>query len=218
MATTKRQRQKEARRQKMEAMQKKNKRRQSLRRGVIALVVAILVIGSAALFFTKSSPPTVTIPTTTTTIGTVSTKCSTSAFAVTGFATIACASPGGTSGKAPTMVIPTTAPSKSLEVADLIKGTGAAIKKNDKFTAQYVLGTYSTHEIVQSSWTSTSMSSTLNASSLIPGWVDGLVGMKVGGRREMIIPPSLGYGNTSPGTGIAKNDTLVFIVDLLKIG
>ena len=198
-------------------MQKQNKRRQSVRRGVIALVVAILVIGTTALFFTKSSPTTVTIPTTTL-IGTVSTKCSTSAFAVTGFATIACASPAGTSGTAPTMVVPTTAPSKSLEVADLIKGTGAAIKKNDKFTAQYVLGTYSTHAIVQSSWTSTSMSSTLNAASLIPGWADGLVGMKAGGRREMIIPPSLGYGNKSPGAGIAKNDTLVFIVDLLKIG
>jgi peptidylprolyl isomerase len=116
------------------------------------------------------------------------------------------------------MVIPTTAPSKSLEVADLIKGSGAAIKKNDKFTAQYVLGTYSSHAIVQSSWTATSMSSTLNTSNLIPGWVDGLVGMKVGGRREMIIPPSLGYGDTTPGAGIAKNDTLVFIVDLLKIG
>ena len=45
-----------------------------------------------------------------------------------------------------------------------------------------------------------------------------MAGMKVGGRREMIIPPSLGYGSSSPGTGIAANDTLVFVVDLLKVG
>jgi peptidylprolyl isomerase len=42
--------------------------------------------------------------------------------------------------------------------------------------------------------------------------------MKVGGRRELIIPPSLGYGSSSHGSGIAKDDTLVFIVDLQKIG
>jgi peptidylprolyl isomerase len=42
--------------------------------------------------------------------------------------------------------------------------------------------------------------------------------MQVGGRRELIIPPSLGYGNKSPGSGIAANDTLVFVIDLLKIG
>jgi peptidylprolyl isomerase len=42
--------------------------------------------------------------------------------------------------------------------------------------------------------------------------------MKVGGRRELIIPPSLGYGAESPGSGIAVNDTLIFIVDLRKIG
>ena len=41
--------------------------------------------------------------------------------------------------------------------------------------------------------------------------------MQVGGRRELILPPSYGYGATSPGPGIAKNDTLIFIVDLLKI-
>ena len=53
--------------------------------------------------------------------------------------------------------------------------------------------------------------------TVIPGWDKGVVGMKVGGRRELIIPPSLGYKDTSPGPGIAPNDTLVFVVDLLKI-
>jgi peptidylprolyl isomerase len=224
MATTKRQRQKEARRQKMEAMQRQNKRRQNLRRGVIALVVGILVIGSAALFFHKSSPPTVTIPTTTTptpttTIGTVSKSCSTSAFAAAGFASIPCASPAGTSKKAPTMVIPTTTAPTSIQVADLIKGTGAVLKKGASFTAQYVLADYASHSILQSSWTSGPFTATLKtgAGGLIPGWVTGLPGMKVGGRRELILPPSLAYGAKGQ-SGIPGNDTLVFIVDLLKIG
>jgi peptidylprolyl isomerase len=53
---------------------------------------------------------------------------------------------------------------------------------------------------------------------VIPGWDKGVVGMKAGGRRELIIPPSLGYGAQSPGPGIAPNDTLVFVIDLQKIG
>lgn len=57
----------------------------------------------------------------------------------------------------------------------------------------------------------------LGAGRVIKGWDEGVVGMKVGGRRELIIPPSLGYGSQSPGAGIAPNDTLVFIVDLLKV-
>ncbi len=229
MATTKRQRQKEARRQKMEALEKQSKRRQNIRRGVIALIVAIVVVGSAALFFQKSTPATVSIPTTTaptatttaptatTTIGTVSTRCSSTAFAVAGFPSIACAAPAGTWGKAPTMVVPTTTPPKSLEVADLIKGTGATLKLGDKITAQYVLADYASHKDLQSSWSSGGFSTTFAKGGLIPGWIDGLVGMRVGGRRELIIPPSLAYGAAGQ-SGIPGNDTLVFIVDLVKIG
>ena len=88
----------------------------------------------------------------------------------------------------------------------------------DKLTVEYELGTYSTHKVVQSSWTSKPLQFTLGKGQVIPGWDEGMVGMKVGGRRELIVPPSLGYGSSSPGTGIAANDTLVFIVDLQKIG
>ncbi len=211
----------------MEELARQNKRRKNLRRGVIVVVVAVLVIGSAALFFTKSSPKTVSIPTTTTTvstgptttttIGTLSTTCSTTATAVAGLTTIPCASPAGTAAKAPTMVIPTTTPPATLAAADLITGTGATLKAGDKFTAQYVLGDFASHKILQSSWTSGSFSTTLSTSDLIPGWVKGLPGMKVGGRRELIIPPSLAYG-TAGQSPIPGNDTLVFIVDLLKVG
>lgn len=189
-----------------------------MRRGIIVLIIAVLVVGTAALFFQKSSPSTVSIPTTTTTtVGVVSTTCSSTAIAVTGFPTIACAAPAGTFGKAPTMVVPTTAAPTSMQVADLIKGTGATLKTGDKFTAQYVLADYASHKDLQSSWSAGGFSATLATGSLIAGWVKGLPGMKVGGRRELIIPPSLAYGATGQ-PGIPGNDTLVFIVDLLKIG
>lgn len=209
----------------MEELQRQSKRRHNMRRVIIGLIIAVLVVGSAALFLHKSPPSTVTIPTTTptttptatTTVGVVSKTCSTTAFAVAGFAPIACAAPAGTSSKAPTMVVPTTAAPTSLQVADLIKGTGTALKTGDKFTAQYVLADYASHNDLQSSWSQGGFSATLSTGSLIAGWIKGLPGMKVGGRRELIIPPSLAYGAAGQ-SGIPANDTLVFIVDLLKIG
>jgi peptidylprolyl isomerase len=126
-------------------------------------------------------------------------------------------SPAGTHGKAPTVVVPPGAPPTHLESADLIAGTGPAAKAGDEVTVQYVLATYSTREVIQSSWTSQSFQFTLGEGKVIPGWDQGVLGMKVGGRRELIIPPSLGYGGQSPGAGIAPNDTLVFVIDLLKI-
>ena len=84
-------------------------------------------------------------------------------------------------------------------------------------TVQYVLATYSSGKVIQSSWTSQPFSFQLGVGQVIPGWDKGVVGMKVGGRRELIIPPTLGYGAQSPGAGIAPNDTLVFVIDLLKV-
>jgi peptidylprolyl isomerase len=81
-----------------------------------------------------------------------------------------------------------------------------------------VLATYSTGRLVQSSWTRQAFQFTLGEGQVIPGWDQGVAGMHVGGRRDLIIPPSLGYGAQSPGAGIAANDTLVFVVDLLSIG
>jgi peptidylprolyl isomerase len=206
MATTKRERQKAARRQKLEMEQRANKRRKTIRRSVIVAIVAILVVGSGALLFSgKGTPTTTTTESTTTTLAKVT------------IGTIADPSPAGTFGKAPTMVIPPGTPPTTLESKNLITGTGLLARAGDTLTAEYVLGTYSSRKVVQSSWTSKPFSFVLSSSSVIPGFADGLVGMKVGGRRELIIPPSLGYRDTSPGTGIAKNDTLVFIVDLQKV-
>jgi peptidylprolyl isomerase len=128
-------------------------------------------------------------------------------------------SPAGTAGAAPTVTVPSGKPPTGLESADLITGTGPAAKAGDSVTVQYVLATYSSGKTIQSSWTGQPFTFTLDSTpeQVIPGWDQGVVGMQVGGRRELIIPPSLGYGAQSPGAGISANDTLVFVVDLLKI-
>jgi peptidylprolyl isomerase len=128
-------------------------------------------------------------------------------------------SPAGTFGTPPTVTVPSGPPPTQLESTDLIVGTGPAAAPGDKVTVQYVLATYSSGKVVQSSWTSQPFSFTLDApDSVIAGWNNGVAGMMVGGRRELIIPPALGYRNQSPGPGITANDTLVFVIDLLKIG
>ena len=126
-------------------------------------------------------------------------------------------SPAGTAGTAPTVPVPSGSPPTQLESDDLIEGTGTAAKNGDTLTVQYVLATYSSGKVVQSSWTSSPFKFVLGEGQVIPGWDKGVVGMKAGGRRELIIPPSLGYGAQSPGPGIAANDTLVFMVDLLNV-
>jgi len=128
------------------------------------------------------------------------------------------ASPAGTAGKEPTVVVPTTPPDGKFMVGTLIPGSGPKVKAGDKVTVQYVLATYSSGKTVQSSWGSQPFSFVVGQGQVIPGWDEGLVGTQAGGRYELIIPPSLGYGAQSPGAGIAPNDTLIFVVDVLSIG
>lgn len=126
-------------------------------------------------------------------------------------------SPAGTANKAPQVVVPTSAAPKNLEVSDLITGTGPKAVDGDSVQVQYVLATYSSGGVVQSSWTSQPFTFTLGARQVIKGWDLGVVGMQAGGRRELIIPASLGYGAQSPGPGIGVNDTLVFVVDCISV-
>jgi FKBP-type peptidyl-prolyl cis-trans isomerase len=221
MATSKRERQKAARREKLERMQRHAQRRKNVRRGVIVAIVAALVIGiGAALFSGNKSPSATTTTTTTAAAATTTTTAPTTTTTVavpSSFAAVSDPSAAGVFGKAPTVTVPTGAAPTVMELSNLITGTGAVARQNDTVEMQYVLATYSTHKVVQSSWTSSPFTTTLTDASVIPGFFDGVVGMRVGGRRELVIPPSLGYGDESPGTGIAKNDTLVFVIDLLKV-
>jgi peptidylprolyl isomerase len=106
-----------------------------------------------------------------------------------------------------------------LEASDLIAGTGRAARAGDTVTVQYVLVDYATKKQIQASWDGSPFPFTLGVGQVIKGWDEGVVGMKAGGRRELVIPPDLAYGaSPQPGSGIAPNATLVFVVDLLKIG
>jgi peptidylprolyl isomerase len=188
------------------------------------LIGACLASGALVLAACGSStPPASTSKSTTTTTATASGSSATTTTAGAGASSSIAAipaadqSPAGVSGKAPTVVVPSGNPPTQLESADLIAGTGAAAADGDNVTVQYVLATYSSKGVVQSSWTGQPFSFTLGQGQVIPGWDEGVVGMRVGGRRELIIPPSLGYGAQSPGPGIAANDTLIFVIDLLKV-
>jgi peptidylprolyl isomerase len=190
-----------------------------LRTSTLALTVgAAAALGLAACSSSPSSPSGSPTTTTTTAPGATSTT------AVDGGGLVAVGpipaadrSPAGTFGRAPTVTVPTGAPPTALESTDLIPGNGKEAGPGKTVTVQYVLATYSSGKVVQSSWTSSPFSFTMGAGQVIPGWDKGLVGAKVGGRRELIIPPSLGYKQVAAGPGIAANDTLVFVVDVLNV-
>ena len=189
------------------------------------LSLGLVLVGALALAACSSSASSA--PDTTTTAGNTGQATGpTSTTAAGGGGLVALApiaaadrSPAGTWGTAPTVTVPAGAPPSELQSADLIEGTGKTAAPGDSVTVQYVLATYSAGQVIQSSWTSQPFTFTLGEGQVIPGWDKGVVGMKVGGRRELIIPPALGYGATAPpgAQGIAANDTLVFVIDLLKV-
>jgi peptidylprolyl isomerase len=119
----------------------------------------------------------------------------------------------------PKVTVPSGAPPKQLEETDLIEGTGAEAKSGDKVTVQYVGVGYDSGEEFDASWNrGEPFSFTLGASEVIPGWDQGVEGMKVGGQRELVIPPELAYGETGAPPAIGPNETLVFVIDLLEVG
>lgn len=118
----------------------------------------------------------------------------------------------------PSVVVPSTPAPTKLVTKDLITGTGAVAKEGSNITVNYVGVLYKTGKEFDSSWSRKQTFSTpLASGSVIPGWVQGIAGMKVGGRRELIIPPSLGYGKAGSPPTIPPNATLVFVVDLLGV-
>jgi FKBP-type peptidyl-prolyl cis-trans isomerase len=120
--------------------------------------------------------------------------------------------------KKPVVTVPKgPAPSK-LVTKDLVPGTGTAASAGRTVTVNYVGVIYKTGKEFDSSWKrNTPFTTSLSPGQVIPGWVQGLQGMKVGGRRELIIPPSLGYGAKGSPPTIPPNSTLVFVVDLLSV-
>jgi peptidylprolyl isomerase len=118
----------------------------------------------------------------------------------------------------PQFTPPKGAPPKKLLVKDLIKGTGPAITSpSQTVTVAYVGKVYKTGKVFDASWDHPGKAPLTDPlTNLIPGWQQGMIGMKVGGRRELIIPPSLAYKNQAQAS-IPANSTLVFVIDLRSI-
>jgi len=101
---------------------------------------------------------------------------------------------------------------------DLIKGTGKAATAGSTVTVNYVGVLYKGGKEFDSSWKrQQEFTTALSSGNVIDGWIKGIPGMKVGGRRELIIPPGLGYGKSGSPPSIPPNATLVFVVDLLAV-
>ena len=99
----------------------------------------------------------------------------------------------------------------------LTKGEGAETKAGDTLSVHYI-GTLENGTKFDSSVdTGTPFEFELGAGQVIVGWDQGMLGMKVGEKRKLTIPPELAYGEQSPGPDIPPNSTLIFEVELLEI-
>lgn len=189
-------------------------------RNVIGLLAALaLGAGVAACGSSSTAPGVQLAPSGGATAEAVTTTPTTATTATTTTPTVTTPTSGALS-KEPVLNIPKGPAPTHLVTIDLIKGTGAVAKPHDQVTVNYVGALYKNGKIFSASWTNhqTFGPFELGAGAVIPGWDQGLVGMRVGGRRMLIIPPSLGYGKTgSPQGGIPGNATLVFVVDLLAV-
>ena len=123
----------------------------------------------------------------------------------------------GSAGSKPTVAIgPDTAKTTELTGTDLIAGTGTAAGPGSTVTVQYVGVGGSTGKQFDSSW-DRGKTATFPLSGVIQGWQYGIPGMKVGGRRLLVIPGNLAYGPHPPSAQIQPNETLVFVVDLIAV-
>ncbi|MEV7177028.1 FKBP-type peptidyl-prolyl cis-trans isomerase [Kitasatospora sp. NPDC093679] len=118
----------------------------------------------------------------------------------------------------PEIDFPGGEPPKELQIRDIVVGDGAEAKAGAVVEVHYVGVTFSTGEEFDASWNrGQTFRFPLGAGRVIKGWDQGVQGMKVGGRRELVIPPDLAYGNQSPSPLIPAGSTLIFVVDLLGV-
>ncbi len=114
-------------------------------------------------------------------------------------------------------VLGATDPVTELQVTDEVEGSGDEVTAGATVTAHYVGVSASTGTQFDASWDRGAPIS-FPLDGVIQGWSEGLVGMKVGGRRNLVIPAHMAYGqNPPPGAGIAPGETLVFTVDLVDV-
>jgi peptidylprolyl isomerase len=117
----------------------------------------------------------------------------------------------------PAVEIPAGPAPRTLRVDDLRPGTGAEAEPGKTLRVHFVGVAFSTRQQFDASWDRDQpLPFVLGQGDVIEGWDEGLVGMKVGGRRRLIIPPELAYGSGGR-SGIKPNETLVFVIDLLEV-
>jgi peptidylprolyl isomerase len=117
----------------------------------------------------------------------------------------------------PEVDFPGGEPPADLQVTDVWEGDGAVAKAGDTVEVHYVGVAYSTGEEFDASWNrGAPLQFQLGVGQVIAGWDQGVQGMKVGGRRQLIIPPGLAYGERGAGHSIAPGETLIFVCDLVS--
>jgi len=119
----------------------------------------------------------------------------------------------------PTISTPEGPPPTELTIDDVVVGDGPEATAGMMVTVDYVGVSWSTGGEFDASWNrNDTFSFGLGAGQVIAGWDQGVQGMRVGGRRKLTIPPHLGYGASGAGGVIAPNETLIFVVDLRRVG
>jgi peptidylprolyl isomerase len=138
--------------------------------------------------------------------------------ATTPTATVTTPKPPSPLSKEPAVTVPKGPAPTKLVTKDLITGTGTTAKAGDTVTVNYVGALYKNGKVFDSSWKDGQPASfPITPGSVITGWVQGIPGMRVGGRRELIIPSALAYGKSGRPPQIPPNSPLVFVVDLLSV-
>jgi peptidylprolyl isomerase len=118
----------------------------------------------------------------------------------------------------PEIVIPDGPPSYELEVEDLTVGDGDEATKGKTVEVHYVGVSWQNGRQFDASWDrGQTFKFGLGKGQVIPGWDQGVEGMRVGGRRKLTIPPMLAYGKRGAGGAIGPDETLVFVVDLVGV-
>ena len=118
----------------------------------------------------------------------------------------------------PEIDFPGGEPPTELEVHDEIEGEGAEAVKGSTVSAHYLGVAFSTGEEFDASWNrGAPLDFRLGVGQVIAGWDQGIEGMKVGGRRRLVIPAHLAYGDRGAGPAIAPGETLIFVVDLVAV-
>ena len=118
----------------------------------------------------------------------------------------------------PEVDFPGGEPPAELQITDIKEGSGEVAKAGDMVQVHYVGVAYSTGEEFDSSYDrGDPLEFQLGAGRVIAGWDQGVQGMRVGGRRQLVIPPHLAYGDRGAGNAIAPGETLIFVCDLVGV-